>query len=492
MTAPAKLISVLFLATGFFLAGYSVSRRVNGPTSVASGHQSITYTCPMHPQYTSDRAGDCSICGMRLVRPDSGEDGDKQNPAMHDRPGMVQISAASQQLIGVRTDEVRVAADAHLLRVPGRIALDDQRLYRIVAAADGWVVDLRANTAGSFVRKDQLLASYYQKDLLYAEQLFLLSIPSNEPLPAQQKDFSQASIRTAGSANPRFPIDSLRELGMSDLQIRQIHRTREASPHIGIYSPVSGFVLSRNLSPSQRFEKGTELYRIADISRVWVMTDIFEKDREFLPAGATAVVRYRGREFQARLSDALPQLDPQTRTLKARFEVDNPGNLLLPDMFVDVELHVEMPPAISVPAEAILDSGQRKVVYVARGEGLFEPRLVEVGWRLGDRVQVTRGLEPGAQIVVSGNFLLDSESRMKLSASGAAVVADPMRAAKDPICAMEVDTTAKDGARQAQHQGRTYYFCSEQCRRTFQSDPGKYVPGNMRTAQLVDSGRTTP
>ena len=176
-----------------------------------------------------------------------------------------------------------------------------------------------------------------QKDLLATERLFLLSIPANEPLPTQTKDFSQASIRTAGSANPQFPIDSLRGLGMSDLQIEEIHRTRTASPHINIYSPVSGFVLTRNISPSQRFDKGTELYRIADISRVWVMTDIFEKDRQFLKPGAEATILYQGRRLKARMSDALPQFDAQSRTLKTRFELDNPAIVLQPDMFVDVE-----------------------------------------------------------------------------------------------------------------------------------------------------------
>ncbi len=262
----------------------------------------------------------------------------KPNPDSPDTPGMVQIGAARQQLIGVRTDEVRLDSSSNMLRVPGRIAVDDQRLYRIVAAADGWIVDLGQNTVGRFVKKNQFLASYYQKDLLYTERLFLLSIPSKDPLPKQTTDFTQASIRTSGSANPMFPIDSLRGLGMSDLQIEEIHRTRVASPQINIYSPVSGFVLTRNISPTQRFDKGTEFYRIADIGHVWVMTDIFEKDREFVKPGAMATVRYQGREFQARLSDALPQLDPQTRTLKTRFELDNPGNVLLPDMFVDVEL----------------------------------------------------------------------------------------------------------------------------------------------------------
>ena len=282
MRRPAKVLIGIILAAGIFVAGYAANRQPAPSLSSSSAKQAPSYTCPMHPQYTSDRPGDCPLCGMRL-EPVTAE-GMPQS-AGSDTPGMVVVGAARQQLIGVRTDEVRRGSSSHVLRVPGRIAVDDQRLYRIVAAVDGWIVDLGQNTVGRFVKKDQLLASYYTSDLLATERLFLLSIPANEPLPTQAKDFSQASIRTAGSANPPFPIDSLRGLGMSDLQIEEIHRTRTASPHVNIYSPVSGFVLTRNISPSQRFDKGTELYRIADISRVWVMTDIFEKDRAVPEAG---------------------------------------------------------------------------------------------------------------------------------------------------------------------------------------------------------------
>jgi membrane fusion protein, copper/silver efflux system len=279
MRRPAKVLIGVFLAAGIFFAGYLSNRQAVPAAPSDSSWQAPSYTCPMHPQYVADRPGDCPICGMRL-KPlaDGGARGESESSSLN-IPGMIVVGTARQQLIGVRTDVVRLDSSSHVLRVPGRIAVDDQRLYRIVAAADGWIVDLGRNTVGSFVRKNQFLASYYQKDLLAAERLFLLSIPSNEALQTQTRDFSQASIRTAGSANPQFPIDSLRGLGMSDLQIEAIHRTRTASPHISIYSPVSGFVLTRNISPSQRFDKGTELYRIADISRVWVMTDIFEKDR---------------------------------------------------------------------------------------------------------------------------------------------------------------------------------------------------------------------
>jgi YHS domain-containing protein len=466
---------MILLAVGIFFAGYLANRQNDPATVSASREQAATYACPMHPQYRSDRVGDCPICGMRLERADAIDVGN----ATPDTSGMIQINAARQQLIGVRTDEVRLGSSSDVLRVSGRIAVDDQRLYRIVAAADGWIVDLNENTVGRFVKKHQLLATYYQKDLLYTERLFLLSIPSKEPMPT--KDFSQASLRTAGSANPQFPIDSLRGLGMSDLQIEKIHRTGEASPKINIYSPVSGYVLTRNISPTQRFDKGTEFYRIADIRHVWVMTDIFEKDREFLKPGAVATVRYQGREFQAHMSDVLPQFDPESRILKTRFELDNTDLVLLPDMFVNVELRAEKPAAITVPADVVIDSGRRKTVYVERSSGVFEPRLVETGWRLGDRVQVTQGLEPGERVVVSGNFLIDSESRMKMPDSSAAAAEKP-KPVKDLVCGMEVDSKSPN-TQKTQYKGETYYFCSEHCKKSFEANPESYLPKKTPAAQ---------
>jgi membrane fusion protein, copper/silver efflux system len=478
MKTPARYTAMILLAVGVFFAGYLANRQNDPATVSASPEQAVTYTCPMHPQYRSDRAGDCPICGMRLEHANAGEVGN----TTPDTSGMIQINAARQQLIGVRTDEVRLGSSSDVLRVPGRIAVDDQRLYRIVAAADGWIVDLGENTVGRFVKKDQLLASYYQKDLLYTERLFLLSIPQKDPIPSQTKDFSQASIRTSGSANPQFPIDSLRGLGMSDLQIEKIHRTGEASPQINIYSPVSGFVLTRNISPTQRFDKGTEFYRIADISHVWVMTDIFEKDREFLKPGAVATVRYQGRDFRAHMSDALPQFDPESRILKTRFELDNPDLMFLPDMFVNVELRVEKPAAITVPADAVVDSGRRKTVYVERSSGVFEPRLVETGWRLGNRIQVTQGLEPGERIVVSGNFLIDSESRMKMPEGASPAQTEKAKPVKDLICGMDVDPKSPNTLK-TQYKGETYYFCSEHCKKSFEANPEKYLPKKSPAAK---------
>ena len=476
MPTPAKVTISILLAAGIFAAGYMANRQPVPVVSSDSAKQLPSYTCPMHPQYRSDRAGDCPICGMRLETANNGDAGNKLKPASPDTPGMVQISAARQQLIGVRTDEVRRAPASHLLRVPGRITVDDQRLYRIIAASDGWILDLGPNTVGRFVRKDQLLASYYTTNLLATERLFLSSMAA--PNDGSQREYTTLGTRTAGSAIQQFPVDSLRGLGMNDIQIEEIHRTRASAPSVNIYSPVAGFVLARNISPRQRFEKGSEFYRIADIGHVWVMTDIFEKDREFVKPGAMATIRYQGREFKARMSDALPQLDPQTRTLKTRFELDNPGNCLLPDMFVNVELNVETPAAVTVPSEGVIDSGRRKTVYVEQGNGIFEPRLVETGWRLGDRIQITGGLEPGERIVVSSNFLIDSESRMKLPAAAPVLMTEKLTAAKDPVCGMDVDPNSPQTLK-LQRGGKAFYFCSELCRKGFEANPGKYALKEM-------------
>jgi multidrug efflux pump subunit AcrA (membrane-fusion protein)/YHS domain-containing protein len=474
MTTPARSITVLLVAVGIFFAGYLANRQKDPDTSLASEKQPAGYSCPMHPQYRSDHAGDCPICGMRLESMTAGNSGINAQPAHPDRPGMVQISAEKQQLIGVRTDEVRRDSSSHTLRVPGRITVDDQRLYRLVAATDGWVLELGENTVGRFVKQNQLLATYYTRDLLATERLFLLSTNASDQ--GQVRDYG--SVRISGSAIPQFPIDSLRGLGMSDRQIEEIQRTRTAAESVKIYSPVAGFVLARNISPQQRFERGEEFYRIADIGHVWVLTDIFEKDREFVKPGATATIRYQGREYKARLSDALPQLDTQTRTLKTRFELDNPGNLLLPDMFVNVELNVDTPSAVTVPAEALIDSGLRKTVYVEQGNGVFEPRLVETGWRLADRVQITSGLEPGERIVVSGNFLIDSESRMKLTYGNTPAAAAKPGTAKDLVCGMDVDPGSPNTL-SSKLGGKTYYFCAESCKKGFEANPGKYVPSMM-------------
>ena len=267
--------------------------------------------------------------------------------------------------------------------------------------------------------------------------------------------------------------DSLHNLGMSDVQIDEIGRTRQYTEDVQIRSPATGFVTFRNVSEGLRFDKGTELYRIVDLGRVWIMADIFENEARYFQPGKSVKVfsPQGGKALAAKVGAVLPLFDPATRTLKIRLEMENPGYLLRPDMFVDVELPVTFPPAIVVPASAVLDLGMRKTVFVARGDGLFEPRQVETGWRFGNRVEIVKGLDPGERIVVSGNFLIDSESRMELAASGKYGTL-----ARDPVCGSDVAVKkAEKTGRASVYKGKLYYFSSAECKQQFDRNPDRYL-----------------
>jgi len=386
-------------------------------------------------------------------------------------PGMVQVSPAKQQLIGVRTDEVRRAPASHLLRVLGRIAVDEGRLYRLIAAVDGWVLELGQNPAGTFVKKDQILASYYTQNLQSTQLSLLSSISASTPW--KRGEVGVGSPRSPVSLNQQVAIDSLRGLGMSDLQIQEFEKTHQYASQIHVYSPIAGFVLARNISPEQRFDKGTEMYRIADLSHVWIFADIYGNEARHIRPGMKATVSLpdQGKVFQARVSDVLPQFDPATRTMKLRLEAENPNYLMRPDMFVDIELPIQLPPAITVPADAILDSGLKKTVFVDRGNGLFEPREVETGWRIGNRVEITKGLTPGEKIVISGNFMIDSESRLEMAAAGMYGTLS-----KDPVCGMDVSVNkAGKAGRKIQYKNTIYYFCSDECKGQFNKTPNQYL-----------------
>jgi YHS domain-containing protein len=178
-----------------------------------------------------------------------------------------------------------------------------------------------------------------------------------------------------------------------------------------------------------------------------------------------------GKTFDARVSQVLPLFDPVAKTLKVRLDVDNTHYDLRPDMFVDVEIPITMPPSLHLPADAVIDSGTRKIIYVDTGNGIFEPRSVETGWRLGRRIEITGGLMPGEKVLISGNFLIDSESRMKTAAAGI-----EGKMAQDPVCGMTVDEeTAAMYERVATYANETYYFCMDSCKKDFEKQPEKYA-----------------
>jgi YHS domain-containing protein len=263
----------------------------------------------------------------------------------------------------------------------------------------------------------------------------------------------------------------LLNLGLAETQLGEIERTGRYETYVEIRSPVTGLVLTRNVSPRQRVERGADLFKIADLSRVWIVANVFDVDAQYIRPKMSARISLprQNKSFEATVSDVPPVFDATTRTLKVRLEVDNPEYVLRPEMFVDVEFLITFPPAITVPADAVLDSGRKRTVFVAHGNGFFEPRKVVTGWRFGDRVEILEGLMPGEQIVLSGNFLIDSESRMKLAAAGLYGATEV-----DPICNEEVyPSRAKAAGLTSELEGKTYYFYTADCKAQFDKEHGQ-------------------
>jgi Cu(I)/Ag(I) efflux system membrane fusion protein len=347
----------------------------------------------------------------KSVSPDSDE-----NSALI--PGTVRISEANRKRMGIHLETVERKSHKQIIRLLGRVTADETRIYRINAAVEGWIRDVTEVTTGSRVGRDRVLAWFYSPEFLSAQQAYIYALSSMDRFQASRKE------PTAQIALTRLNIqqykDSLRNLGMSDIQIEQIGETRQYTESIEIRAPAGGFVTFRNITKGLRFEKGTELFRIVDLSRIWILADVYENDIGGIRPGTNVkvILKQQQKVIPARVSDILPQFDAATRTMKVRLEAENPGFVLRPDMFVDLVFPLETSEALTVPAEAVIDSGLRKTVYVESGRDFLQPREIETGRRYGNRVEIVRGLVPGERIVVSGNFLIDAESKMDLALTG--------------------------------------------------------------------------
>jgi Cu(I)/Ag(I) efflux system membrane fusion protein len=399
--------------------------------------------------------------------------------------GTVKITPDKQQMIGVRTGVVEKGVVEHSIRTVGRVAPDEKRVYRLVAGADGWIRETYNNDTGTLVKKDERLASFYNPLFRTTQYNYLsvLAAPPDERYDAGRRQALAPS--QLATVNIKTYVDALESLGMSKQQMKELASTRQVMDDVFIIAPATGFILARNVSPGQQFEKGFEFYRLANLDRVWILADLFPIEMAGDPKPgmkARITLPDQKKEFHATVAKVLPQFDANTRTLKVRLELDNPGFVLRPDMFVDVEFPATLPPALTVPADALLDSGLRKTVFVDRGSGSFEPRQVETGWRLGNRVEITKGLEEGERIVISGNFLIDSESRLQAAGQG---IYGAMSV--DPVCGMEVDELrAKATGKMTVFNGKPYYFCADECKDQFDKNPGRYLtePGQTQEKSM--------
>jgi membrane fusion protein, copper/silver efflux system len=467
----AAILFVLLAIT--FRTGYWYSQHVFNEKGSSSGRKILYYIDPMNPAYKSDKPGVAPGCGMPLepVYADSQSPAGSIADTQGSMPvGTVRISPEKQQLIGIKVATVEKAPFNHTLRVSGKVVPDELRIYRLNAALEGWVRKVYPATTGMFVKKDQLLATVYSPEYYSAVQAFIYTLGSIDRRTTNGTETADQSFRS--NVTVQNNMNSLRNMGMSDHQLNEIARTRQDTENIEVRAPASGFVIVRNITLGQRYERGFEFYRIADLSHVWIMADVFENEASFYKPGKLVQVEVpqQDKTFYARVSNVLPLYDPASHTLKVRLEADNPGYILRPDMFVDVQLSIHDPSMLSVPIEALLDTGVNKTVFVDRGNGFFEPRRVETGRYFEDRVEIVKGLLPGERIVVSGKFLIDSESRMKAAAE------TPGINAIDPSCGMALDQKkAQVTGKTSTYRGNIYYFCSDECKLKFDKEPQRYI-----------------
>jgi Cu(I)/Ag(I) efflux system membrane fusion protein len=403
----------------------------------SSPTEKTLYTCSMHPQVIQDQPGDCPVCGMKLVpvrkeTASAGKDqqksgrkvkyykstmllGEISQTPRKDSMGMemvpvydseeetqtITVDPSTVQKMGVRTAIVTKGPLRRVIRTVGTIDYNETALADVTTKFRGWIEKLYVDSTGKQVHKGEPLFDIYSPDLYNAQNEYVLALSQGGA------GGLKASAR-----------QKLKLFDVSEDQIAQLEKTRQAQRTLRVDAPIDGIVVEKNAVQGQMVEAGMRLYRLADLGIVWVQSQIYEQDLRLLKLGQEAEVSLSylpDRKFRGRITYIYPTVDEKTRTARVRMEFHNPGLFLKPGMFATVELHAELEPeALLVSDTAILRSGDKNTVFVALEGGKFEPRNVTIGARSeNDQIQILSGLKEGERVVTSGQFMLDSESQLR-------------------------------------------------------------------------------
>ena len=329
----------------------------------------------------------------------------------------VKISPEKIQKLGVRTEAASMRDLAHSIRVVGRVEADERLTYTVAPKFEGWIEKLHVNTTGQTVRKGQPLLEVYSPELVSAQKEYAIAQQGQRDLKNASSE-AQAGMKQLAESS----LTRLKNWDISDEQIQALSRNGDSKRTLTYRSPANGIVMEKKAVQGMRFMPGEVLYQIADLSSVWIIADVFEQDLALVKPGQNARVKvnaYPGKEFSARVAYIYPTLNAQTRSVPVRLELANPGGLLKPAMYADIELAAtSQGKVLTVPASAVLHGGTRQTVLVELAEGRFEPREVKLGVQGNDYVEVLEGVGEGEKVVVTANFLIDSESNLKAAFSG--------------------------------------------------------------------------
>ena len=401
-----------------------------GVAETGGGAVARRYYCPMHPAVVLDHPGQCPICSMTLVPLPAAPDGTAvppPSPASSGAPAglaPIQLTPERIQLIGMKTAVVTREALGGDLRAVGVVEANERLQAEVNVRFSGWVQKLLVSATGERVRRGQVLATVYSPDVLRAEQELLVA----HGWKAGPSSGAAADDHGPDLVAPGLEADARRRLqllGIADQEIDAVVASGKPAEAIAIRSPVDGYVVAKAAQAGVAVQPGTVLFQVADLSTVWVTADVYEHDIARIHVGQQArfeLTAYPGETTAGKVQFVYPTLDPGSRALKVRIELrnrfDRDGPRLRPGMSGIVRFALPATSGLLVPAQAVVDTGDERYLFVARPGGRFEPRAVKLGARLGDRVQVVGGLADGETVVTTGNFLIDSESRLRAAIQG--------------------------------------------------------------------------
>jgi Cu(I)/Ag(I) efflux system membrane fusion protein len=335
-------------------------------------------------------------------------------------PGTVQISPERQQLIGVKIGTVEMKPLEKMIRTVGRIDYDEKRLVTISPKIGGWIEDLYVDFTGRYVQQGEPLLTLYSPELVSTQEEYLLALRAKKDLVRSPfPEVAGSGNSLAESARRRLKLWDI-----SDEQIKTLEESGQPRKTLTLYSPFSGIVIERAAYKGMNVMPGMALFKLADLSIVWLYADIYEYELPFIRLGQQASIQLsylQGENFTGKAIYIYPSLNPETRTAKVRFEIPNSHGKLKPEMYANVEIKVHLGRKLAVPEGAIIDTGIRQLAIIDKGSGYFEPREVKVGAKVDNYYEVIRGLKAGERVVTSANFLIDSESKLKEAMGGMAM-----------------------------------------------------------------------
>jgi len=372
------------------------------------------YQCPMHPTVVSDTPSDCPLCGMKLEPISASRAGGPADASPGAVAGRTTVSLTPERrsLLGVRRAEVRHLPISKRLRTVGRVVADERRLAHVHTKFEGYVERLYVDFTGKLVKQGDPLLSIYSAELVATQQEYLLAMRAQQQLATSQIP----SVAQGGASLLEAARERLRLWDIRAEDIAEIERTGKVRRTFDLYAEVTGYVVQKTAVLGMRVMPADTLFELADLSHVWVVADVYDADLPIIRLGMPAEVTATylpGRTWRGSVSNIAPTVEEMTRTVKVRIDVDNAGGALKPDMFTQVELRSDLGSGLVVPDSAVIDTGDRKLVFLDHADGTIEPREVEVGVKLPEGYQVLRGLSKGDRVVTSANFLLDSESSLK-------------------------------------------------------------------------------